>query len=693
LTSINFQGNKKFKNEKLLKKISSRVGEPLDERKLFTDTQTIREMYQKAGYPGTEVKYVPTIDESNGRGSATFEITEGRKIKIEAVEFVEAQAFSQRKLGRSIKTRKKWIFTGLSKRGIFKEEQFEDDRELLAQFYRNHGYIDFEIKDVKFEYPSPNRMIIRIFVYEGRQYKVGAVTFEGTTMFPTNTIQENFKLKPGEVFVPSQLGKDIGRVEDFYGSKGYIDVTTSSGSPPNLRVRRVPNTETGTIDLHYKVSEGGKSYVEKIEIRGNTKTKDRVIRRELAVSPGETFDMVRVKVSQRRLEGLQYFSKVDLRPEPTDVVDRKNLVVSVEEKNTGNLSFGAGFSSVDSIVGFVELSQGNFDLFHPPTFTGAGQKFRLRVQLGTERQDYVLTFIEPWFLGRKLSLGMEAYYRDLNFQSTEDLYDETRAGVKMSLTRALWTDFLIGTVSYTIENVGIHLDNSSNSVAQTPPTIAESEGYSLLSRLGVSLAYDTRNSTKLPDGGQRTELFAEAVGGPLGGEEDFYKLEFKTAWYFRPYFKGHVIELSARTGVAGGINGSSVPFYERWYLGGVYSLRGFDYRAISPRDPNTNNASGFYDEPVGGNTYWFGCAEYSVPIFQTETGVGVRFAVFYDVGSVTLDSFDYQIDDYSDNWGLGLHLDLPIGPLVLEYGFPIHHDQFSDGDGKFQFRVGYTREF
>jgi outer membrane protein insertion porin family len=370
LTSINFQGNKKFKNEKLLKKISSRVGEPLDERKLFTDTQTIREMYQKAGYPGTEVKYVPTIDESNGRGSATFEITEGRKIKIEAVEFVEAQAFSQRKLGRSIKTRKKWIFTGLSKRGIFKEEQFEDDRELLAQFYRNHGYIDFEIKDVKFEYPSPNRMIIRIFVYEGRQYKVGAVTFEGTTMFPTNTIQENFKLKPGEVFVPSQLGKDIGRVEDFYGSKGYIDVTTSSGSPPNLRVRRVPNTETGTIDLHYKVSEGGKSYVEKIEIRGNTKTKDRVIRRELAVSPGETFDMVRVKVSQRRLEGLQYFSKVDLRPEPTDVVDRKNLVVSVEEKNTGNLSFGAGFSSVDSIVGFVELSQGNFDLFHPPTFTG-----------------------------------------------------------------------------------------------------------------------------------------------------------------------------------------------------------------------------------------------------------------------------------------------------------------------------------
>src|SRR5262249_20744722 len=161
---------------------------------------------------------------------------------------------------------------------------------------------------------------------------------------------------------------------------------------------------TGTMDLEFLLEEGQKSYIEKIEIRGNTKTKDKVIRRELAVAPGETFDMVRVKVSKQRLEGLQYFEKVDTRPEGTDVPNRKNLIVGVDEKNTGNFTLGAGFSSVDSIVGFAEISQGNFDLFHPPTFTGGGQKFRLRIQLGTQRKDFVISFVEPWFLGRKLSL-------------------------------------------------------------------------------------------------------------------------------------------------------------------------------------------------------------------------------------------------------------------------------------------------
>ncbi|MEK7788000.1 MAG: POTRA domain-containing protein, partial [Chloroflexota bacterium] len=342
------------------------------------------------------------------------------------------------------KTRKRWMFSWLTGRGNFKDDQFEEDRERLAEFYREKGYVDFEIEDVQFENPTPKTMIIRLNIFEGRQYKVGAVTFAGTTMLPTNRVAQAFKLKPGAPFAPKNLSKDIETVEDFYGSKGHIDVTASSG---NLQVKRLANTGTGTMDLQYKVDEGQPSYVEKIEIRGNVKTKNKVIRRELAVSPGELFDMVRVKVSKRRLEGLQYFEKVDARPEDTDVPNRKNLVVSVEEKNTGNMTMGAGFSSVDAVVGFVEVSQGNFDLFHPPTFTGGGQKFRLRVQLGTQRQDYILSFIEPWFLGRKLSLGVELYHRELNFQSVQNLYDERRTGARLSLTRALWSDFLIGSVS------------------------------------------------------------------------------------------------------------------------------------------------------------------------------------------------------------------------------------------------------
>jgi outer membrane protein insertion porin family len=392
--------------------------------------------------------------------------------------------------------------------------------------------------------------------------------------------------------------------------------------------------------------------------------------------------MVRVRTSRQRLDGLNYFSKVDLRPEPTDVPNRKNLIVAVEEKNTGQLSFGAGFSSVDALVGFAEVGQGNFDLFNPPRFTGGGQKFRLRVQLGTERQDYILTFVEPWFLGRKLALGVEAYHRDLSFQSVESLYDESRTGVRLSLTRALWSDFFIGSLSYTIENVGIDLTSSTN----IPPTIASEDGSSLLSRVGASLAYDTRNSTRLPNSGQRTELFGEIVGGPFGGDEEFYRTELKTAWYFKPYFNGHVIEVAARTGVAGGINGNDVPFYERYYLGGLYSLRGFQYRGISPRDTG-------FREPIGGNSYWFGTVEYSVPIFEKEGGVGVRFALFYDIGNVSSDSFEYDFNNYSDNWGLGLRLNLPIGPLRLDYGIPINYQKPNSGSGRFQFGVGYTREF
>ncbi|MEK7707461.1 MAG: outer membrane protein assembly factor BamA [Verrucomicrobiota bacterium] len=721
LTDIKFQGNKKISTSKLAKKVTSKVGEPLDERKLFTDSQAIQEAYQKKGYPRTEVKYVVNIDETAGRGTATFEIKESPKVKITQVQFVGAQVFpekvglfeklfhpSRKGLSSVIKTRKRWMFSWLTGRGTFKDDQFEEDRERLAEFYREKGYVDFEIKDVQFENPTPKTMIVRLNIFEGRQYKVGAVTFAGTTMLPTNRVAQAFKLKPGAPFAPKNLSKDIEMVEDFYGSKGHIDVTASSG---NLQVKRLANTGTGTMDLQYKVDEGQPSYVEKIEIRGNVKTKNKVIRRELAVSPGELFDMVRVKVSKRRLEGLQYFEKVDARPEDTDVPNRKNLVVSVEEKNTGNMTMGAGFSSVDAVVGFVEVSQGNFDLFHPPTFTGGGQKFRLRVQLGTQRQDYILSFIEPWFLGRKLSLGVELYHRELNFQSVQNLYDERRTGTRLSLTRALWSDFLIGSVSYTIENIGIILNSGLHGPlymrqdgaghnqeylvipANVPQAILDEEGNSLVSKVGFSLAYDTRNSTMLPDHGQRTEMSTDFVGGPLGGGKEYYKVELKSGWYIRGLFKGHVLELTGRAGVADSFGNGDVPFYDRFYLGGLYSLRGFQYRGISPRDPSYGINPQMPNEPIGGNTYWFGSAEYSIPIIQKEKTGGVRFALFYDIGNVAANSYKFDFSNFSDNWGIGLRLNLPIGPLRLDYGIPIHHDEFNKGSGRFQFGVGYTREF
>jgi outer membrane protein insertion porin family len=723
VTDIRFEGNKKYSDKKLEKKLTAKVGEPFNERKLFTDSQEIQKMYQKAGYPRTEVKYSFNIDESAGRATVTFQIAESPKVKIERVEFTDASAFTQKRLRKVIKTRKHWMFSWLTGSGVLKDEQFEDDRERLAEFYRDHGYIDFEIRDVKFLYPNPKRMVVQFSIYEGKEYHVGAVKFTGNQVFTTAQITNGVhalqvhktkgKLGPnglpmdvGDVFSPKGLAKDIEAVEDFYGSKGYIDVTTSSR---NLVVSRIPNTETGTMDLEFKIDEGQKYKIEKIEIRGNTKTKDKVIRRELAVSPGETFDMVRVKLSKQRLEGLQYFEKVDARPENSDVVGGKNLVIGVDEKNTGNLTIGAGFSSIDSIVGFAEVTQGNFDLFHPPTFTGGGQKFRLRVQMGTERQDYEIQFIEPWFLGRKLALGVDLYYRELNFQSVNDMYDEIRAGGRVSLTRALGNEFLIGSVSYTLENIGIKLNSPYHGPLHTsridpgspygyvtgpgaggppqfipanvPPSILAEKGYTLLPRLGASLAYDTRNNVQLPNKGQRTELLGQFAGGPLGGDKEFYKLELTSAWYFPGFAKGHVFELIGRTGAADSLENEDVPFYDRYYLGGMYTLRGFKYRRVSPRDPGFN-------EPVGGDTFWFGSAEYSIPIIER-----LRFAVFYDIGNVQADSYDYNFTDFSDNWGVGLRLNLPIGPLRLDYGIPINHDKYNSSSGQFQFGVGFTRGY
>ena len=361
----------------------------------------------------------------------------------------------------------------------------------------------------------------------------------------------------------------------------------------------------------------------------------------------------------------------------------------------------AGFSSVDAIVGFVEVSQGNFDLFHPPTFTGGGQKFRLRVQIGTERQDYIASFIEPWFLGRKLSLGIDAYHREASYQSLENLYDEVRTGARVSLTRALGSDFLIGSLSYTIENVGIIFNSSAHGPsillapgssrehpqyvvlpATAPQTLLQESGYALLSKVGFSLAYDTRNSVLLPNKGQRTELFGEVAGGPLGGDKDFYKLELRSAWYFKGLFPGHVLELVGHIGSAEAFGDTAdVPFYERYYLGGLNSLRGFKYRSVSPREPGI-------DEPIGGDSYWFGSAEYSIPIIER-----LRFAFFYDIGAVELKPYTYKFNNFSDNYGIGLRLNLPIGPLRLDYGIPINHDSFNSGSGRFQFGVGYRREF
>jgi outer membrane protein insertion porin family len=477
------------------------------------------------------------------------------------------------------------------------------------------------------------------------------------------------------------MAADQKAIEDFYGTRGYLDTTA--------RPNRVPNVETGRIDLTYTIHEGELTYIEKIDIRGNTKTKDKVIRRELAVHPGEIYDTVRVDRSVERIKNLGYFSKVDATPEPTDVPNRKDLVLGVEEQRTGSVTFGAGFSSIDSLIGFVEVTQGNFDLFNWPSFTGGGQKLRLRTQLGFKRQDYELSFTEPWFLDRKLALGFDLFHHQSSFLSSD--FTEQRTGGDLRLEKAL-SEFIRASVQYKIESINLNVDDKASQELQSQ------EGSRLRSAVQGSLTYDTRDSVFLTTRGNRSEFVAEFAG--VGGDVELYKLNAKSSVYF-PFFDNHVLQLLGATGVVeafgatkgdGGKvietmvnNGTTstvvrtvndVPIFDRYFLGGANTLRGFSFRKVGPKDVE--------GEPVGGNMFYNATAEYTFPIIER-----VRGAFFFDIGEVERNAYTFSVGDLKSDAGIGIRLNLPIGPLRLDYGYPIMTDSETGKNGKIQFSVGY----
>ncbi len=774
---ILFEGNtggRKFRESKLRKKIRSRTGETLSRPRIFSDTRAILKEYQKGGYHQARVEYEVRHDEALGQATVVFQVDPGRKVKIDDIVFENAVAFSQRELRKVFKTRRRWWMSWLTGSGKFETDQWDEDLEMLTQFYQDEGYIDFKVREIKFGYPKEGRMVIHLDLYEGYRYQVGNVTFEGNTLFTEDQIRRGVQVleRPvapfmleGAIFTPTGLNEDRDAIRDYYEAYGYLDTI--------VRVTKVPNTDQGTIDLVYSVKEGEISYVEKVEIRGNTRTRDKVIRRELAISPGEVFDMVSVELSKRRLEGTGLFESVDTQVEKIpELPNRRNLIVGVEEGRTGHLIMGFGYSSIEAMFVQAGYVQGNFDLFNPPFFTGGGQKFRLQITAGTRRQDYQVTFEEPYFLDRKLRFSVDLYHREIQYYSR--YFEQHQTGAKIGLSRTLWNDFTYGGIDYTIESIGIH-DRSSysemlmehdmlaNGLAEVLPDglpvnpfdwnpdddrlnqgeLGELNNNRLVSKLGLFFAYDTRNHALMPSRGQRTQVNADIAGGPLSGDTEMYRLEVETAYYYPGFTEGHVWEVVGKVGVVDTFGDSRrVPYFDRFFLGGGYSLRGYDYRDIGPRMQKWKNDKkdgklGYYvnvegadgkskgkefipvksnspyfpfdqtpqklpengdkwtpvitdgRETLGGSSYWLGSVEYSIPIIDR-----LRVAFFYDIGMVYEDSYEFEFSNYADNWGIGLRLFVPmLGPLRLDYGFPITHPDYVGGSGQFHFGVGFTRDF
>lgn len=661
---VRFEGNKAYKERRLRRELKTLQNGPLDERQVKEDSEKIYEYYQKNGFNQAQVSYTIDRNRSTGFGTVTFKIREGAKVKISSIRFVGNDNIKARRLRKEMETKKWHPFSWITGGGRFKDDEFDEDLEKLRDYYREEGYLDVEIAEdkVTFDYPSASKLVITIRVEEGRKYRVGDITFKGNKIHPARLLGLVVRQRKGTTFVPSKLDKDVENLEDFYGRSGHLDT--------RVRLNRKPNLQTGDIDVEYEITESEKFQVESVNIEGNAKTKSIVILRELVLGPGDVFDSVRMKISKARLENTRFFDDVNVTPESTNIPGRRNLRVAVKEARTGNLTFGAGFSSLERAVVFAEITQSNFDLFNRKSFfQGDGQKFRLRLQLGSESSEVVLAFEEPWLFERELALGFQLFRTTSDYQSS--YYEEIRTGGQIYLRKRLF-GLVEGTATYTYEIVDI-----DNVDASAPAVIRGLAGQTSVSKAGFALLRDTRDKIINTTRGNRVELITEVAGGPLGGDVDYYRLEFRGSQFYPVFeFQDQVLALIARGGVVQDFGDSTdVPFYDRYFLGGPQTLRGFEYREVGPKDS--------FGEPLGGKSYGFFSAEYSFDIVKP-----IRFAVFYDGGFVNRGAYDFSPGNWNDNFGFGLRLFVAGAPLSLDFGIPLTGDRFNKKGSQFNFSFG-----
>lgn len=659
LREIVIDGAERVKPQRLRKEIKLRLNQPVNEQALEEARQKIIEVYQGRGFTDVSVQFrVDPIDEKRGTARVTYTVTEGVKGAVSRINFEGNTHFGERVLRKQMKTRGRTPIYFLDKSGRFDDVQLQQDLDKIREFYQDHGYIDVEVKDVRRERTEKGPMILTIVIVEGQQYHVRKLLVTGFENTTEQKIRALLKMKEGSVYSPKQLRDDAKAVADAYGSGGYVDlVVQPEGTPAGPAL----------IDVHYNIEEGVRSFVNRVNIEGNTRTKDKVLRREVLVAPGDVFNTVRVDITKKRLENLGYFAKVETYPEDTDIPGRKDLTILVQEKRTGSLTFGGGYSTVDQLVGFAELTQGNFDLFNWPSFTGGGQKFRLRIQYGTQRKDFILSLTEPYFLDRRLSLNGQAFYTEANYLSSE--YDQRNYGLATELRKPLNT-YTYATLGYGLQDVDIF-----NVAVSASDFIKSQEGSFTESKIFGSVVYDSRDNPLLSRRGQRFTFSPYVAGGFLGGNTQVYGLDFEGSQYFHlPWDTILVINGEIATVSQWG-NGTDVPIFERLYLGGSNNLRGFPYREVGPQDEN--------GEPVGGKSMWRTTIEWTFPIIEKARG-----AIFYDTGFVNSGEWSFGFNHLASDVGIGLRLDLPIGPLRLDYGWPLQRDGYNGG-GRFNFNVGY----
>ncbi len=648
IRNILISGNVKIETSKIREKIDISPGSILNVEKLKQTVNTIEKFYSSKAYYRAKISH--RVHELDGNQvDIEFTIEEGKKGYIKKIRFKGNKHFRARKLRKLMETKKKGWFWWIMKTGALDEDILNADLQNLQAFYFDHGYLEVKIDMPEFTITKDGKWIyIDIQIHEGDQFKVGEIDFTGDILTTREDLFNQLSLEKGKVYRTSVVQKDILRITDFYADKGYaytdIAPLTSVDSGKKL------------VHLTFDIHKGREVYFDQITISGNTKTRDKVIRRELKVGEGDLYSSTALKRGRQKLKNIGYFKEVAFTTSKGTSEEKINVDIKVEEAPTGTFSFGGGYTSLAGVVGTAEVSEVN--LF------GLGYKANLSASLGGTTQRFKLGFADPWLLGTPTAAGFNVYYDEYEYFDT---YSVDVAGADLSLGRYL-TDYISASLLGRVERVDIY-DVSDYASSY----IKEQEGTRDTHSLTLWLTRDTRDDYYNPTKGSRHTLSLENAGGILGGDNTFYKFTGDTNWYF-PLPLNTVLHLRGRAGTVEGYEGKEVPIYERFYVGGINTIRGFEYGEAGPRDE--------FNEVIGGENMVIFNSEILFPLSKE---IGMRGAVFYDAGK----GFDKyrEFGRVRHSIGFGIRWFSPIGPLRIDWGLNLD-PQVGERRGVWDFTIG-----
>ncbi len=665
VTEILFDGNDNLKDEKLTEKLTVRTQSFLDQQQIKDSVERLRLLYEDEGHFSARV--VPVIKSLDGeRKSLTFFIKEGPKARIKTVAFDGAKAIPLKKLKKPLVTREYfWLTSWYDDSGVYKKEELDNDVERIRQKYFDEGYLGVKLGKPAVELsPDKKWFTVRFPIVEGPQFRFSKIGYKGQTIFSEAELRSGSKLKEGDIVRMDEIRDDITRATDVYGSKGFA----FSDINPIIQ----PDPESKTAMVTFDVKEGALIHVRNINISGNDKTRDKVIRRELRVNEAELIDTAAMKLSFKRLNNMNYFETVEIIPKQVDP-NTVDLDVKVKEKSTGTFSVGGGFSSLDKLGIVADITEGN--LF------GRGQLLKVRGQLGQRRTTGVVTFREPYLFDEAVSGQVDIFARQTFYTS----YFERRQGADLVFGK-WFSEYLSGSATYLLERLEISNDLSgqlflgggdvtSTPVADLPPLIQQQLGTSTTSAIILGVARDTRDFHVDPKSGARHAITLQFAGGPLAGTNDFYKVIGDSAWYF-PVVWDTVFSPRVRVGVAHSYTaGSQLPVGDRFFVGGIQTVRGFDFGLAGP--VFTDNS------PEGGNKQLIFNFDYIFPIAPE---LKVKGVLFFDYGKGFNEGESLSLD-LRPAAGFEVRWISPFGPLRLSYGFNLDPRE-GEKTGKFEFSVG-----